>query len=381
MKPKLAIVIGFLVAVAAVIWIAARRGSDPPKPTATSGPPVEITLEYSTEKKDWLETVVADFAKDHPNIKVTLVGKGSLEAEAAILDGTDKPVLWSPADSSTTNLLASDWQTRYARPPFEKPEPLLLTPLVFVVWEDRAKVLLDAAGGQVSWKAIHAAVVSPKGWPALGGKPTWGFVKLGQTDPNRSNSGVQALALMAMEFFGTQALTPEHMLDARFQEFVMETERAVPKFDASTGAFMTDMVRFGPSKYDIAVVYENLAVSELEHAQGRWGSLHIYYPPTTIWSDHPIAILDAPWVTPAQKVAAKTLVDFLRSPRVQGWALRFGFRPADPSVPIKTNDEQNPFKKSAAYGLSLELPPAANAPDGAVVRQLLMMWSRVVKKS
>jgi hypothetical protein len=66
---------------------------------------------------------------------------------------------------------------------------------------------------------------------------------------------------------------------------------------------------------------------------------------------------------------------------VQGWALRFGFRPADPSVPLKTNDELNPFKKSAAYGLSLELPPAANAPDGAVVRQLLMMWSRVVKRS
>ena len=107
MKPKLAIVIGFLAAVAVIVWIAMRGkagdkpavkpGSDPTKPVATE--PVEITFEYSTEKKEWVETVLADFAKDHPNIKVTLVGKGSLEAEAAIYDGTDKPVLWSPADS------------------------------------------------------------------------------------------------------------------------------------------------------------------------------------------------------------------------------------------------------------------------------------------
>lgn len=386
MKPKLAIVIGFLAAVAVIVWVAMRGKdkdpgpkTDPPKPVATAT--VEISLEYSTEKKDWIETVVKDFEGSHQNIKVTLIGKGSLDAEAAIYDGTDKPTLWSPADSSIANLLASEWQTKYGKAPFPQPEPLLLTPLVFAVWEDRAKVLLDAAGGQLTWKAIHKAVASPKGWPAIGGKPTWGFVKLGQTDPNRSNSGVQALELMAMEFFNTQALTPEQMLDTKFQDFVKETEAGVQKFESSTGTFMTDMVRFGPSKYDIAVVYESLAVSQLENAQGRWGSLHIYYPPTTIWSDHPIAILDAPWVTAEQKAAAKTLVEFLKSPRVQGWALRFGFRPADPSVPLKTNDEANPFKKSAAYGLSLELPPAANAPDGAVVRQLLMMWSRVVKRS
>jgi hypothetical protein len=37
------------------------------------------------------------------------------------------------------------------------------------------------------------------------------------------------------------------------------------------------------------------------------------------------------------------------------------------------------FTRSAQYGLSLELPPAAQPPDGAVIRNMLMMWSRVVK--
>lgn len=109
-------------------------------------------------------------------------------------------------------------------------------------------------------------------------------------------------------------------------------------------------------------------------------SLHIYYPPVTIWSDHPVVILDGAWVTPPQRAAADKLVAFLRSVPAQSTALRFGFRPADPTVPMKTADANNPFANMAQFGLSLELPPATRPPDGPVIRNLLMMWSRVVKR-
>ncbi len=394
MKPKFAIVVGFLLAVCVILYVAIGRKDDgktldPGKPVAggdgSGAGAVEISLEYSTEKKDWLEAAVAQFSAANPAIRVKLIGKGSLESSQAILDGSDKPVLWSPADSLVANLLASDWQTKTSTELFPiqgeaGPQPLLLTPLVFVVWEDRANVLRVASGGQLSWKTIHDAVSSPKGWPALGGKPGWGFVKLGHTDPNRSNSGMQAIVLMAFEYFNvTTGLTVDQMLDPKFQAFVNEIEAGVPHFESSTGTFMTEMIRFGPSKYDIALVYESLAVSQLENAQGRWGSLHIYYPLTTIWSDHPVVILNGPWVTPAQHAAAAKLIAFLRSAPVQATALRFGFRPADPAVPIKTADGNNPFIKMSQFGLSLELPPAARPPDGPVIRNLLMMWSRVVK--
>ena len=397
MKPKLAIVISFLAAVGVIIYLAAGHhpgGLATGEPIAArdpaNGPPaapeVELTFEYSTEKKDWLEAAVAGFHKANPKIHVTLIGKGSLEAANAILDGTDQPVLWSPADSLVANLLASDWQIKNQSPLFptagdRAPQPLLLTPLVFVVWEERARVLVDQAhDGQLSWKMIHEAIASPKGWAGIGGKPAWGFVTLGHTDPNKSNSGMEALALMAYEHFNkTSGLTVEQLLDPRFQDFVRTIERGVQHFESSTGTFMTDMIRFGPSKYDIAVVYESLAVSQLENAQGRWGSLHIYYPPVTIWSDHPVVMLDAPWVTAAQKTAAAELIAFLRSTPVQTTALRFGFRPAETSVAVKTTEGSSPFTRSAQYGLSLELPPAAQPPDGAVIRNMLMMWSRVVK--
>ena len=56
----------------------------------------------------------------------------------------------------------------------------------------------------------------------------------------------------------------------------------------------------------------------------------------------------------------------------------FGFRSADPSVPLKTSDARNPFTRLAQYGIQIDIPPAATPPTGAVVKNLLTMWSRVV---
>jgi len=68
----------------------------------------------------------------------------------------------------------------------------------------------------------------------------------------------------------------------------------------------------------------------------------------------------------------------LRSRAQQEQALRFGFRPADPSVQTRSADTQNPFTRLAQYGIAVDVAPAAGTPSGPVVRNLSMMWSRVV---
>ena len=395
MNAKPVIVAVFVVVAGVIAFFALRRVRDREPPGATPGsstaspsapdrgPAVSLTLLYSTEKKDWLEAEVNAFAKEHPEVKVDLVGKGSLDAAQDILDEKARPVLWSPADALALRLLDADYDTKFhktifAREGDDAPQPLVITPLVYVIWEDRADVLLKA-GGAVSWKLIHKAVASNQGWPAIGGKDTWGFVKLGHTDPTRSNSGLQALLLMSLEYYGkSSGLEIADVLKPEYQQFVKETERGVSRFETSTGTFMTDMIRFGPSKYDIAVVYESLAIGQIENAQGRWGNLKVYYPSMTLWSDHPVVLLAGDWVTEPQRKAARTLIAFLRSRPAQEQALAWGFRPADPSVPIKTQDARNPFVRLAQYGISVDVPPAATLPEGPVVRNLMMMWSRVV---
>src|SRR5262249_4436427 len=145
------------------------------------------------------------FQKVHPEIKVALKGTGSLDGAQDILDGKEKPTIFSPADSLVLNMLSSDWELKNHEKLFSEgenqPRQLMITPLVFVIWEERANALLKASKGAISWKTIHEAVASPQGWPAVGGKAEWGFVKLGHTDPTRSNSGLQALLLMTLEYY------------------------------------------------------------------------------------------------------------------------------------------------------------------------------------
>jgi hypothetical protein len=396
MKSK-ALIIGLFVVAAIAIFFFTRKGDDPKNNGVGSATPsassagtaaplaqVAISMSYSSEKQDWVESCATAFRKDHPEIQLTLNAKGSIDLEQAILDGKDKPTVFSPADSLIQNLLASDWETKNKTPIIatsgqDQPQPLLITPLVFVVWEDRGDVLAKAAKGVISWKTIHKAVTANEGWPAIKGDSKWGFVKLGHTDPTRSNSGLQALLLMTLEYYDKQkGLEVGDLLQPKFQEYVKGIEKGVPKFEVSTKAFMDDMIRFGPSKYDIALVYENLAISSIENAQGRWGTLKIAYPSTTIWSDHPVALLQADWVTPAQKDAARLWIAHLRSRAMQEQALAYGFRPADTSVPLKSADQKNPFNRLADKGVKVDVPPAAEPPSGQVVRNLMMMWQRVV---
>lgn len=394
MKPRVLLFIGLLAAALGVFYLLAApevpvAGALEPEPRASPLPSrrrvTDITFLYSTEKREWVEAALADFQRTHPHVRVTLVGKGSLEAARAILEGREQPTVWSPADSAELRMLAADWATDASHGPLfatqgeAVPHPLVITPLVFVGWQDRMEVLRKAGGGgALSWKTLQRAVASDRGWPAVGGPAEWGFVKLGHTDPTKSNSGLQALLSATLEYLGRRAgLTQGELLDPGYQAWLQGLERGVTRFEPSTGTFMTDLVRYGPSRYDLAVVYESLAIAQLGNAQGRWGALRVDYPPVTLWSDHPAAVLQADWVTPEQREAALEWVGFLRSPPVQARALTFGFRPADPSVPLKTPDADNPFTRLAAQGIRVDVPPAADVPDVSVLRTLLELWTRM----
>jgi ABC-type molybdate transport system substrate-binding protein len=383
MNARIAILAIFFIAIGAILYVTLNKEA-PAAPEAQATPAsakqTKISMLYSTEKEDWIKASAVSFAKTHPEIQLDLKGMGSLKAAQAILDGVEKPTVFSPADSLVMNLLASDLDTKTHQPAFvSEPKPLLITPLVFVAWADRAEILKAAGGGTISWKGIEKAVASNQGWPAIGGKAEWGFVKLGHTDPTQSNSGIQALFLMSLEYYNKNSLSTADVLEPKYQEWITGIEKGVTRFEASTGTFMTDMVRFGPSKYDISVVYEALAISQIENAQGRWGVLNIYYPATTVWSDNPVAILNG--VEEAEKKAAELWVDHLLSRESQQSALSFGFRPGDPSVPIQSSEASNPFTRYAQYGVQIQIPPVAVMPEGPVVRNLITMWSRVVPRT
>ncbi len=60
----------------------------------------------------------------------------------------------------------------------------------------------------------------------------------------------------------------------------------------------------------------------------------IYPKDGTLFSDNPFFVLDAPWVTAAQKTAARQFESYVQQPENQRKVLEFGFRPGNPAVSV-----------------------------------------------
>ena len=162
------------------------------------------------------------------------------------------------------------------------------------------------------------------GWGAIAGKPEWGLFKFGHTHPNKSNSGLQTLALMAYEFSGKErGLTLSDITRPDFQTWLQEFEQGIARpgggLTHSTGTLMREMVLRGPSQYDALMLYENLAIEYLDAARDRWGELQVVYPEPNLWNEHPYYILDVPWSTAS---ALATLRSPSASPRAPWCATR-----------------------------------------------------------
>jgi spermidine/putrescine-binding protein len=398
--------------------VGAANAPAPPAPSQTSAAYGEVVMLTSTSKQAWLEAAAAAFRTQHPEIRVRLEVAGSIDGARSLLDGKLRPTVFSPADSLVLGLLAEEWRTRhnselFAQSGDDAPQLLALSPLVYVAWQDRAGVLgreaqagadanananANANKGGISWPMLHRLATTPKGWAALGGRPEWGDLKLGQPDPACTSAGWQAMLLAALDYHHKKTVDVDDLLDRGLQEWLGEIEEEVEP-ETSTADVMMDMIRFGPSKYDVAVVYENLAIAQLAYAPGRWQQpLKVYYPPATVWSDNPVALIQAGWVGEAEKQAARTWIAYLRSRPAQELALAFGFRPADPSIPLANVGEnpgaragrggspldrergeghsESPFTRLAAYGIRVELPPVVRGIDGKLVRTLMSMGQR-----
>ena len=341
------------------------------------GPQLEIGIAYGTEKQRWLEWAVSEFAKtsDGKRIIVDLIPMGSLEGAHAILGGDKRINVWSPASAAYKDIFVQEWQVKNGGGnPIIKEEPLALTPMVFVVWDERYKAFIQKYK-VMNLDTINQALQERSGWDAIAHQPDWGLFKFGHTHPNDSNSGLMVLVLAAYAYnHKTRDLTVGDVVNANFQQWLTSLERSTTGFSNSTGNMMKEMVLKGPSSYDALMVYEAVAIDYLKNAEGRWGELRVVYPEYNAWNENPYYIIDAPWSTSDQRKAAQTFLDFLLSDRIQREALVHGFRPANPNVPVKFAD--SPFVKYAGNGVQVDLQKICEPPKAEVVNNLLQSWQR-----
>ncbi len=247
---KLLIAVGYMALVLATAGLALGSDQRPYAPLSVLPPPAPVTLlvVHGTETEAWLTQATQAFAasgatvNDAP-IEVELRALGSREAGEQIAAGTLQPAAWLPASDLWTMLLDQAWQERTGAPLLgtgeDSPRSLAQTPLVVAVWRGRVDRLGD---DQSIWQRLHAQ------------RDT---VRWAHTAPTPSNSGTQALVLMAYTFHNkASGLTVADVQDPAFVQWLRETEQAAMIGDNSA-ALINDMIAFGPSRYDAVVTSEN----------------------------------------------------------------------------------------------------------------------------
>lgn len=342
--------------------------------------PVVLNVYYGSEKQAWMQDVVADFNNKHLSlcdgvIVVNAVPIGSGDSMRQIVDGSIQPDVWSPAGSIWLTLLNEQWQKKHGSAIVgtgaTSTPPLVNSPVVIAMWRPEAEAL-GWPQKQIGWADIARLSTDKRGWAAYG-HPEFGDFKFGHTHPDYSNSGLDAI--IAMNYAAknkTRGLTVDDVNDGLSKDFVGKVESSIIHYGDSTGFFADKMFHGGPGYLSAAVMYENLVVEANDKAKYPnlpYPVVAVYPKEGTFESDHPYAILQGSWMTPARKSAAELFRDFLLAPAQQQKAVKYGFRPASLQVPITTPVD-------STHGVDPNQPSSILQPPPAdVVSAVLTSWS------
>ena len=344
---------------------------------------VTISIVYGSEKREWLEPLVAEYnAARHTTpggaiIVVEATPMGSIESVYGILEERLKPVVWSPASSVYIPVANAEWRkTRSSDLVAGKPNDLVLSPVVIAMWRSMAEAL-GWPDKPIGWADIAALATSSKGWAEYG-YPEWGQFKFGHTHPDFSNSGIVSILAIAYAGAGKQrGLTQADLARPEVRDFMEQVERSIIHYGSSTGFFGERMFERGPSYLSAAVLYENLVVAqEKKRLAGQSAQLPvvaIYPKEGAFWTNNPYVILNAPWVTEEQKTAAQAFEKFLLDRPQQLRAIELGFRPADPAIPLGA-------PLDAQHGVDPTQPRTVlEVPSAQVIQSVQQLWRQTKK--
>ncbi|MGQ0616543.1 MAG: extracellular solute-binding protein [Acidimicrobiia bacterium] len=363
----------------------------------------EVAMAVSPEKSDLMARLADDFngseraETDAGCVFVQSRSKSSgLAAQLLSTDWDEqaegpRPVVWSPAASSWGPVVNQRLNRAGGTAIVGKGDPFLLTPLVIAMPEPMAQAL-GYPGTPVGWADILRLATSTEGWAAFG-HPEWGAFKLGKTNPNFSTSGLNALIAQAYAATGkSTGLSSEDLDQPDVATFAAGVESAVVHYGDTTLTFLNNLYRADQRgaglTYVSAVAVEEKSVIDFnqgnpdgvlqagERPRPPRNRLVAVYPKEgTLFSDSPLFVLDAPWISDAQRQGAQRFVEFVKEPSNQAQVLAFNFRPGNAAVPIA-----DPI--TVANGVDPAQPQTLfEVPSAPVLDELLTDWSSQRKKA
>jgi Ca-activated chloride channel family protein len=360
-----------------------RRESPAPDAPAARSPKdeVRLTFTYGSEKEEWIKDVTGQFNNENHKIGdgraifIEAIPEGSGDCIDELLQETRHADITSPASAAFIKLANAESRAKTGKDLIGSTENLVLSPVVIAMW----KPMAEAIGyGQkaVGWSDILALASDPRGWAARG-HPEWGPFRFGHTNPESSNSGL--MAVFAEVYAATDkknGLTVNDVNAPKTAQFVAGIEQSVVHYGSSTGFFGKKMFTNGPAYLSAAVLYENMVIESYSPSYHLPMPVVAIYPKEgTFWSDHPVGVVDRPWVTPDKREAAKIYIEYLLAKPQQAKALPYGFRPASVDVPLGPPVD-------AAHGVDPKEPQTTlEVPSPDVMHAILALWHTNKKHS
>jgi Ca-activated chloride channel homolog len=302
-----------------------------------------------------------------------------------------RPVIWSPA-ASTWGAVVNQRRADAGKPQFvPAAKSFMLTPLVIAMPKPMAEAL-GYPDTPIGFSDVLALALDPNGWAGRG-HPEWGPFRFGKTNPNFSTSGLAETVAQYYAATGkTRDLTLEDLARPDVQQFASGVESAVVHYGDTTLTFLNNLYRadrrgnsFG---YASAVAVEEKSVIDYNSGnpdgildpgekprKPRVPLVAIYPKEGTLFSDNPLFILDAPWVSNQEKEAARKFGEFLTTAKNQRRVLKFGFRPGNPEVsigkPIVVKNGVDPDQPQTTL----------QVPEPPVLAGVIDEWNRTRKKA
>lgn len=353
-----------------------------PNRTPPAADVIELVFPYGSEKKNWLtEATEAYNAARHKIasgkvVQVAAKPMGSGETMEEVLSGRLQAHIVSPASSAFIKLGNAQSQAATGSPVVGSTQDLVLSPVIIAMWKPMAEKM---GWGQqpLGWADVQAIAMSPDGW-ASKSMPQWGTFKFGHTHPEFSNSGLMAVIAQAYAGAGKVAdLTLSDLAKPEVSQYMAKIQRSMVHYGDSTGFFGSKMFKNGPQYLSAAVLYENMVIESYDSTKYQlpFPVVAIYPKEGTFWSEHPVGVVERPWVTADHREAAADYIKYLLARPQQERAMTYGFRPSDVSIPLGA-----PF--DAAHGVDPREPKTTLAVPGAdVIAGVIDLWKKAKKKS
>jgi hypothetical protein len=234
-------------------------------------------------------------------------------------------------------------------------EPIARSPLVLAIWRDRAQVLAEGCGGEVTWRCLGD--VAGTRWQSIGGDEAWGDVKPGHADPASTGEGLAVIGQAAAQFFDRSNLSRDDYEDDAFLEWFSRIERAVPA-GGSVGddSPFVRMLTAGPAAFDVVVTTEADAGPRLAAASAdRRDRVRLLYP-------SPVATVDVVFAPVHNRDS--DLEDIVTGDAGRTALARAGFR-------VDGEDPTEGVPNTPA------LPDRSNLPSSGALEALLQTWREV----